>query len=380
MTTTTHINTTLYSDANGGLGDLPGSSINHATGVISVPVPSELVKRVYDIESGFTDAAVSSEYEPEIPVNVSYIQDSEANQAKTVTLPFAGNKIRVNPDSSDAIVPGSLYYYGSRDAWIDNGQGGMINMLNGIVEGSIDYQTGILDMPTSKTAPHHNGANVRYKVKKGAWRTWSSHFRVKGTNISPGSFFMSVTALDGTELTATTDLNGDFIASDMEGHIDTRSGVVSAYYGQWVADDAAAQAADWYGKSRTDATSGQVWEPRFVVPSTVSHSSVKLTFLPLDKALIGVDGSRLPENGEVPIYRPGDVVIIGTDMTEPLPNTLAIDDIITLSSQNLQYLEVRDADGNVVDPALFEFDRAARDYQDCDCTRWQCLYLALSCR
>jgi hypothetical protein len=81
--------------------------------------------------------------------------------------------------------------------------------------------------------------------------------------------------------------------------------------------------------------------------------------VPLDKTIVGVDGTRLPQTGKVPIYTVGDVVVFSQEETVAMPSPLVLGDTNTLGFTNVQYIEVRDQNGNVAPHDNFTFDNVA---------------------
>ncbi|MGI9279732.1 MAG: hypothetical protein ACR2PX_08885, partial [Endozoicomonas sp.] len=82
------------------------------------------------------------------------------------------------------------------------------------------------------------------------------------------------------------------------------------------------------------------------------------TSLPLDAELIGLDPVRLPPNGQVPIYRPGDIVVIShtqsTDVATPTAGQ-----VITLNRDHQAEITVEDNQGQALDPSQYSTDREA---------------------
>ena len=90
---------------------------------------------------------------------------------------------------------------------------------------------------------------------------------------------------NGDIITATADFNGEINTSEAQGKIDITTGWCELFF--------------------TDGT-----DPVFVIPQSVRYNCIVETSLPMDADLIGLDPVRLPADGRVPIYRPGDIVVI----------------------------------------------------------------------
>lgn len=85
----------------------------------------------------------------------------------------------------------------------------------------------------------------------------------------------------------------------------------------------------------------------------LSYNAVFLQYLPLDAALIGLDTARLPLDGRVPIYRPGDLVVLHNTQTYTLPNPLVKGTTYNVGRQRLANIRIKTLTGATVSPLLY---------------------------
>jgi hypothetical protein len=105
-----------------------------------------------------------------------------------------------------------------------------------------------------------------------------------------------------------------------------------------------------------DATRGIVkWASATSVnASDLTYNAVFLQYLPLDATLLGLDTSRLPLDGKLPIYHTGDLVVVHHTLTTTLPNPLSRDTAYDLGRERIASVRVKDAAGDVVTDTLYQ--------------------------
>jgi len=95
------------------------------------------------------------------------------------------------------------------------------------------------------------------------------------------------------------------------------------------------------------------------MPSTLRYNCVVITNLPLDPDILGLDPVRLPSDGRVPIYRPGDIVVIHHTDTTALTNPVTASATYSMGRTDLYSLTLADATGTAVSSALYSVNLAA---------------------
>jgi hypothetical protein len=87
--------------------------------------------------------------------------------------------------------------------------------------------------------------------------------------------------------------------------------------------------------------------------SELSYNAVFLQYLPLDATLLGLDTVRLPLDGKVSIYRPGDLLVVHNTLTTQLPNPLIKGTAYSLGRERIASVRVKDVLGVLVPSSLY---------------------------
>jgi hypothetical protein len=165
-------------------------------------------------------------------------------------------------------------------------------------------------------------------------------------------FTIIATPIDGGgQITATANAQGDILTADMDGHIDYETGVVRIRFGDWVTA-AGNEGEIWYDASRVVA--GQIFKPRHVLADTIFYTTVGITYLPLSAAILGLDPVRLPADGRVPVYQPGDVVVVLHDQTTT--GTYTSSTTTDLGRVRLAKVTIKDLGGNALAADKYSVD------------------------
>ncbi len=252
----------------------------------------------YEVEGGgtvdagtatriFTDRTESLALGDDVPVRVDLTRTSSAELvAGSIMFTLAG---KVFTERS-----GTLYidaqYNGSATA-----------------AGTIDYATGIAT-PTLWTRGAALGLAVKSAlIKLGDWLATEAFFRTAGSPVRPASTYVQATAVDGTLISGTCDVNGVIAGTLVRGSVEQSMGVVRVFFGEWL-PVAGNESEPWFDPD--NVVGSNVWMPRPIQPQTLRYSTVVITSLPLSADILGLDPVRLPSDGRVPIYRPADVDVI----------------------------------------------------------------------
>lgn len=121
-------------------------------------------------------------------------------------------------------------------------------------------------------------------------------------------------------------------------------------------DDAGVIAGDFTGT--VDFVRGIVKWGRVggITVADLTYNAVFLQFLPLDATLLGLNTSRLPLDGKVPIYRAGDLCVVHNTQSQTLANPAPRDAAISLGRERIAVVRVRDALDVVVPDTLYSVD------------------------
>lgn len=254
--------------------------------------------------------------------------DPNAISGETVAVSSVGLVLDLTATVGDALVAGGQMFQVTGKTYIDRA-GTLYTDIDpvtgsGLQAGSINYTTGVATLtwwadgvPVSRTV---DACLTTY----GNWTAIEAFFRTAGSPLRPASLYVQVTAADGELLTGTADTNGVITGAHMRGTVEQTMGVVAVEFGEEV---------------------DSVWVPREVMPGTLRYNCVVLTNLPLDAAILGLDPVRLPQDGRVPIFRPGDVVVIHNTQQTALTNPVAAGATYSVGRTDLAVLRLEDASG-----------------------------------
>lgn len=320
-----------YDDGAGALVGLPGS-VNYVGGSISVtPIATRRIPLpVYEQQPVGTRESngVVTESWREVFKGVEY-------QDKTLIFKSGGTvKVRyrtagtgtqtsqsvtwqptldLTPGYAEPGVPGSLRMTIAGDVVIDR-QGKLYASVDpatgaGTEVGTIEYQGGVCTF-TGLIPGRQNTAEISHLLTTlGGEVTDEITFRTASAPLRPGTLILQfVRAGGGGTITVTAQTTGAIVANGVEGHVDVETGICRVRFGERVADDAAAQAADWYNADNVEG--GMAWKPGYVLTETIRYAAVAYSYIPLDKNILGIDPVRLPTDGRVPIFRVGDVAVL----------------------------------------------------------------------
>ncbi len=299
-----------YQLVDDGAGALPlNGTIDYATGAVQFDAAATDDASYYQDKSGdWTRTTTTVKLVGDVVA--SYALDSGTPVNHTTTIDPPPLTFDLLSGVSDRIVPGTLRFTYGGNRYSDRAGGGVLYWDDGTVAGSVDYDAGVVTLTQFSAGA---SLTVQSLVSVyGDWYDYEFHFRTGGSPLQPGSLIVNATALDGTALSESSDANGTIASATAEGQVEQEMGVVRIRFGALVPDASLTpdeKSEPWYDPADVDA-SGNIWKPTFVFPNTVRHNEVVYKYLPLDADILGLDPVRLPSDGRVPIYRPGDVAVI----------------------------------------------------------------------
>lgn len=347
-------------------------SFNHATGVFTIASGLSLaVKRwtwgqyydaaspahwYYDTVAGATSLAATGTHA------VTYMRTLlTIDTARTETVAVASVPVRVDltRTSTAAVVPDSVMFALSGKKYIDR-SGTLFcdfNQSTGAATpaGAIDYAAGICTLTQWVKGAALSLTVQSCLVRFGDWTATDAFFRTSGSPIRPASLYVQVTAADGELLTGTANQNGDITGAAMVGKVEQTMGVAGVSFGSMV-PAAGNELEPWYDAG--NVVGGMVWKPRAVLPSTLRHSEVVLSNLPLNADILGLDPVRLPSDGRVPVMRPADVVVVHNTQSYNA-GAPAAESVINVGRTDLSALWLEDANKVKLSDALYTVNLAA---------------------
>jgi len=266
--------------------------------------------------------------------------------------------VDLNPMRIDTVVPGSVRFEFRGRTYVDRG-GSLYYGIDpdtgaGTYAGSLDYTTGRARV-TAWAAGAANGIIVRSLLTRlQAPGIDSIAFRAPGSPLRPGSFTLRATTVRGVQLNASADINGTITGTNVTGVIDWQSGAAYVRFGALV-DAAGNESEPWFDAGLVSA--GKIWRPMLVLPETVFFGTVVYRSIPLNPVTLGLDPVRLPSDGRVLAFRPGQTALVHhtavASIASPTPGQQ-----VDLGRTNLSRVEVRDANNTPVDSIWYVIDHA----------------------
>lgn len=334
----------VIDDGAGALGD--GGTVDYATGdcLLVYGVPYDSVRWDQRTGAWVTESRTGALVGGTGAMTARWVEDSAAPTARSVTLTLPPLRIRFLPLLADHLVPGTVRFRIGAVAYSDRAGQGLLYWDDGTVAGSIDYEQ------RAATITHHTGGEsvvVDSLVSTfGQWCDYNFTYRTPGSPLQPGSLIQTATALDGVMLSETTDFSGVIASATAAGTVDQEMGFVTIRFGALTPDaDLTPEQKNepWYDPADIDQN-GDIWVPLFVYPNTVRASMVVYSYLPLDAGVLGLDPVRLPSDGRVPIYRPGDVAVVH-HTGQIVENAPSNGQVIDCGRQRLARLRILDDTG-----------------------------------
>ncbi|WP_286694084.1 hypothetical protein [Spongiibacter sp. UBA1325] len=280
-------------------------------------------------------ASATEDYDTSVNVEFYYGGSADPVASETVTIPIEGIQIDLIPGNGRPIIAGSLLFSFGGKTYRDR-QGAIITDWSSTTDagtnvGSIDYSTGIVTLNDWAA-----GADLTQAPQILACLTWKgertsnfSKFRTAGAPLRQGSLILNAVTESGEEVVVQAANDGSIThAKITAGQVDAETGIVSI---EWA-------------------------EPVF--PTSVKYSAVAYKYLPLDPDLLGLNPTRLPSDGRVPIFLPGDVGVfshtIETEVASPTAGAT-----LTFTRDHQAEVWVKGANGLFLDPVQYTLDREA---------------------
>lgn len=174
------------------------------------------------------------------------------------------------------------------------------------------------------------------------FNTYGVTFRIATAPIKTGSFSLLGTMQDGTTFNYTADSDGIIDEPLIKGRINYAKGVVKIV-GVSPTAPAGVAKQDVSFLGIPGVTTEYI---NLIRQETLRYNAVAFTYLPLDADLLGIDPVRLPSDGRVPIFRPGELAVVGHTATTS-PAAASNGGTVNCGRVRLSRVRVLGADGHV---------------------------------
>lgn len=259
-----------------------------------------------------------------IPVKIRhYSLGADNTDTETFTLgQFEMDFGRGYTTTARPIVPGSLAFTLGSKRYFDSG-GALFTDLDVTTgyapqAGTINYSTGIATIYMWAAGVANTLALQSLLVNQSRRPVSRLAFRIPVSPVRVGSVQILATTISGELINITADLQGMFSSADVQGKVDYEMGVVRL----------------------------QCINSTQLFADTLRYNAVSYSYLPLDASLLGIDPVRLPQDGRVPIFRPGGLAVVGH--TGKITATVSNGQAINCARVRLSRVRVVGNDGVVI--------------------------------
>lgn len=217
--------------------------------------------------------------------------------------------------------------------------------------GTIDYNTGLIIFNKDRHVYHTQlvaAAKTSSEIGIDAINARTSVAPVRLSSIQ-----VVATLTNGTTISGTADSNGNIDSEWISGKVDAKHGLISVNFGKQVAADGH-QDKPWYDPK--SVVEGQIWQPASVIADSVRYNAIGYRHLPINSAHIKIDTVRLPSDGQVPIFRRGDTILISNSQSQVIGSAHSAGQTVQLNRNNLDRICIKDANNKPVIAPLWEYD------------------------
>ena len=365
----------LHDDGLGDFNELSGSTVDYTNGVVTF-LPNEIpikhkeylydtvVTRKCDADNVCSDIAthefvgyrhntgsIQNNYEAVGAANafLKVWYEVTGTGATTVQDTFTSSDISfdLTENFDEQIVIGSVRFKLGSRTYVDRSGSLYYNISRttgaGTFGGTIDYVTGIVTITSWATGSSNVITVESLTTTLDYTPVRSMKFRIPSAPVKSQSLQLRVNKTDGTEITCTSDGTGNLIGDDFDGFIDYQTGLVSLETGRYVTASGN-EGEPWY--NITNVVGSNVWKPEEVLADSMLYNATSQTFLPLNEDILKLNPVRLPQDGRIPVYSDGDVIVILHDNT--ISKTPINGEVYQLNN-----IRVTDSTGALVDGGKF---------------------------
>lgn len=342
-------------------------SINYATGALNLQAGKFTVHAVsipiYEVVTGrglkvigYYRKDVEAIFSAGTLISLGWMVAGETQTTSTEALPLPPVQLLLTPTISDSIVPGSVRFTYKGRTYVDR-NGGLYYNIDpvsgaGTYGGSIDYAAGAVNLTQWSPGGANTVAIQSLLTRVADPGTASVYFRAPGSPLRAGVFTMRAVTVDGQQLIATTDVNGNISGGQITGTVDWEIGVAKVSFGQMVLA-AGNEGQPWFDPATV--VGDQVWKPTLVLPGTIFIGAVVFRSIPLSAVVIGLESVRLPADGRVPAFKAGQTVLVHHTAKHSIASPQA-NQVVAFGRTRVAAVEVVDALGVPVDSAWYTYD------------------------
>lgn len=360
-------------NGSGALLGVAGSNVNYATGRITfkpklLSVPSKTYSKTASVGGALGPARTEvSTYTvgdgtpwmqdvagtPKTAITVTY-SVAQAESAGTETFTPTGYTFDAVGEHSISLVPGALRFTLGSSTLVER-SGALrrdVSTVTGIGTacGAVNMETGVCTLTDWPASIANSGTVSHCVLAYGSAPVNQITVRTPAAPVRPGSFSFRCRFVDATADTiVTVPSSGVISAADVKGTLDHDTGIADIRFGSLVVA-AGNEAQPWYHADNVDGD-GNIWKPRNIVADSFKFNATSYAYIPLDAGLLGINPVRLPTDGRVPVFRPGDLALV--HHTATVSGTYSNGQTVNLGRVRVSRVRCRDAAGVLIDEARY---------------------------
>lgn len=338
-------------------------TINAGTGLMSITKGITLSSQVYYVteyvraseEIGYVNYPITNSWtaysyatvEQGSPALINIRYTAGAGTAKTAVGTFGSLCVRIPKPGSASLVSGSIVFEAGGHRYRDR-LGRLLRDIDpatgaGADVGPMDYIDGVASLSLWPGLTEQPIALQAALVQFGDVLVTGASFRTPIAPLRPASLSVAATRRrDGAVIVAGADSNGNINTADAVGIVKVQTGVARVWFRK--AAGTAEELLDLTSLGIPGVTTIYV-DP--VYADTLRFGATGYTYMPLNADDIGLDPVRLPSDGRVPIFRPGDVAI-AHHTTTTVPAAVINGQTLSCGRTRLARLRVIGSDGLVI--------------------------------
>lgn len=318
-----------------------------------LPQNSEIQSTTYAMKV-FTETAIDVKYRDSTDINTD---------SKTITV--ENLNLDLTYGYAEQILTGSVRFKLGTETFVD--RSGIVYKNidpltnSGTSAGTVHYGSGDVQVSSWKSSALNSVVLDSLTTTTDIQPTHHINFRIPVIPVRPGSLSVVLATLDYGNLTLRANDLG-YIETDLaHGKINYDMGYVDIYFYKKTEITALnrldIESKEWYlfELEYTQGTKQFINVPVWVAPESIRYNAVSYSYIPLDSEILGLSATRLPINGQVPIFRVGDIGIISSSKFHQLDDYIA-GKTYALPDQRISWCELEDSKGIKVDTSLYVVD------------------------
>lgn len=334
-------------------------TINAATGLFTITKYVTLSTSVREIaREGVTVQGINGTWSVSEKIVTStsavFVQGSPAltnvryaaggTSAQTANGAFTALRVRIPKPAGASLVSGSVTM-AADGIRLQDRLGRVVRDIDpatgaGADVGPLDYIGGVATLDTWVGMTSQPIALAGALVQYGDVLVATAAFRTPTAPLRPASLSVVATRQrDGAVVVGQADVNGYINTPDVVGVVNVQTGVARVWFRKATGDAAEQIDLTSFGIPGVTTVYADV-----VYADTLRCGAVAYTYLPLDASIIGLDPVRLPTDGRVPIFRPGDVAVVH-HTAATAPATVSNGQTLSVGRGRLARLRVIGSDG-----------------------------------